>query len=712
MPRRTVIFRSFIATCAIAAIIAVWLRFGGTEVTILVAVAGFFVSILPWMPGWPWRWLAAGASRPDQIEAAAEALIRSVRIQWAAEQYRRGLEDPHSMPIRWSVASNVSGRAVPKGARSSGDLATIVTQFVAQPSRLVVTGGPGSGKTGLCVVLTLELLASLPDHRNIPLLVPLTSWDSSENLNTWLARRLAEDYPWLTSPATYGATACTDLVAQGRILPLLDGLDEVPASSRADVLDAILRDLAGQPFVLTCRTDEFAAVQADGMFGDLFVIQMLPLESGVAANYLLEAVSGSGLERWETVLNRLSEGTAGPLETVCTRPWMLFLLQTVYRAPGSDPSELLDVDQFPTIREIEERLLDGFVRVAFTTRPPPPQRGAPAIKRWDPDRSETGMIFLAKVLNERSSQELAWWDLATLMPAWFPQALRVSIASIADAALCTILFGLFGRPWFGAAFGFVAGTIVGLALGLVPAERPRRLVFWSSRRRLVIRSLSLDAGFILAGGVGGGVLVALLYGPWSGTLAGIAFGSAFALVRRLIEPTEPEIAISPAGVLHDDRRSVLYATIIGFLVGAIVGGLLGGIASRQPRGLVLHLNGWERSALAAAVGATLCAAVLGLMMHSNSASGRFITTQLWLSRKRLTPVPLIAFLDEAHRLGVLRQIGAYYQFRHASLQARLAERPLVTNENRFKNGVIAQGENRHRKIAVEQRPAGKARLGH
>jgi len=678
----TRLFRWVIVAGALAVFGVVWLLFGDSKVSVVVAIAALLVAILQLLPSLMPRWLAAAPSRPDQIDDAAQALIRQVRNQWTAEQHRRGLEDPNSMPIQWSVDRNVSGRAVPKGTPSSGDLATIVEQYAARPSRLVVTGGPGSGKTGLCVILTVKLLASQSGNQNIPYLVPLSTWNRSENLNTWLARRLAEDYPWLTVPSNYGSTACDELVAQQRILPLLDGLDEVPESSRAEVLDAVLQDLAGQPFVLTCRSGEWAEVQANGTFGDLFVIQLLPLESAAAANYLLEAVSGSGLDRWDKVLSRLSEGGTGIIETVCTQPWTLFLLQAVYRAPDRDPSELLDTDRFPSLERVEDQLLDEFVRTAFPTRPPPRERGAPSARRWDPDRSERGLIFLAKVLHEWSYRELAWWDLAALLPAWFSPLLRVSIASIADAGLCALLFGLFGRPLLGAVFGFVTGGIVALALGLVSAERPRRLVLWSNRRRFAIRSFLLDVGFILVGAVGGGAIVYILYGPWPAVLAGIAFGLVFAAVRRLIEPTEPENALSPASVLHDDRRSVLYATGIGWLAGAVVGGLLGGLAGGNTQGLIWDLNTWERSLLGGAIGATLCAAALGAMMHSNSASGRFVTTQYWLRARRLTPTPLIAFLDEAHRLGLLRQIGPYYQFRHASLQDRLAARPLPTDKHR------------------------------
>ena len=48
--------------------------------------------------------------------------------------------------------------------------------------------------------------------------------------------------------------------------------------------------------------------------------------------------------------------------------------------------------------------------------------------------------------------------------------------------------------------------------------------------------------------------------------------------------------------------------------------------------------------------------------------------RIWLALGRHLPWPLMAFLADAHRRGVLRQAGAVYQFRHIELQHRLAER--------------------------------------
>jgi hypothetical protein len=48
----------------------------------------------------------------------------------------------------------------------------------------------------------------------------------------------------------------------------------------------------------------------------------------------------------------------------------------------------------------------------------------------------------------------------------------------------------------------------------------------------------------------------------------------------------------------------------------------------------------------------------------------FVKLRLWLTGN--VPWRMMSFLEDAHRLGLLRQVGAVYQFRHADLQDRLA----------------------------------------
>jgi hypothetical protein len=72
--------------------------------------------------------------------------------------------------------------------------------------------------------------------------------------------------------------------------------------------------------------------------------------------------------------------------------------------------------------------------------------------------------------------------------------------------------------------------------------------------------------------------------------------------------------------------------------------------------------------------ATLTAAALGLVAYSRTSYGGFRRTARQLARTGGLPWRLTAFLEDAHRLGVLRQAGTVYQFRHARLRDRLVER--------------------------------------
>ena len=51
----------------------------------------------------------------------------------------------------------------------------------------------------------------------------------------------------------------------------------------------------------------------------------------------------------------------------------------------------------------------------------------------------------------------------------------------------------------------------------------------------------------------------------------------------------------------------------------------------------------------------------------------FIVTSRWLAFRGQLPWNVMRFLDDAHRLGLLRTAGAVYKFRHAELQDHLAK---------------------------------------
>jgi predicted NACHT family NTPase len=101
--------------------------------------------------------------------------------------------------------------------------------------QLVILGAPGAGKSALALLFTLKVLATREEGAPVPVLLSLSSWDPRrEHLLVWIARRIVEDYPGLANADLYGQKAPWRLVSEGRIIPILDGLDEIPSELRGE----------------------------------------------------------------------------------------------------------------------------------------------------------------------------------------------------------------------------------------------------------------------------------------------------------------------------------------------------------------------------------------------------------------------------------------------------------------------------------------------
>jgi hypothetical protein len=146
----------------------------------------------------------------------------------------------------------------------------------------------------------------------------------------------------------------------------------------------------------------------------------------------------------------------------------------------------------------------------------------------------------------------------------------------------------------------------------------------------------------------------------------LTFGLLGALVGRLVGrlvslATNPRIAqraSSPTESQHGDGRlTLLVAGMLG-LMGGLVGDLMGELTGGLQLGLVGGL-------------------VFGLPM-SGTCWPRFVVASLWLGARRRLPWRLMGFLNDAHRLGLLRIVGPVYQFRHAALQDYLATSAKLT----------------------------------
>jgi hypothetical protein len=166
---------------------------------------------------------------------------------------------------------------------------------------------------------------------------------------------------------------------------------------------------------------------------------------------------------------------------------------------------------------------------------------------------------------------------------------------------------------------------------------------------------------VAVGGLGGIPLTtALAVGLAGGLILGLMTG----LLGWSATPLPDDLAQTPAGTLRRDLQLSVGRTIAALFVGGFILGLMtaleGGLVV-----LLLVLGGGGASVV-------LLMFIPVRYIGTVTASSVYLGIVTLLSTQRRVPRQLMRFLDDAHRTGLLRQVGPVYQFRHAKLQDRLA----------------------------------------
>ena len=324
----------------------------------------------------------------------------------------------------------------------------------------------------------------------------------------------------------------------------------------------------------------------------------------------------------------------GPLQAVLLGP-----LQTA-RATQA----LLALD---TREAVEEHLLERFVPAVY------PYSGKAL--RW--------LRTLAWLSERRGTQTLNWWELP------------FAVSRTAFGAVVVVLFALVGalnellvRNPIRLRYALGVGVVVAFGVVVVgrqsspPTRTTLRLPTTRDEARTALRALSAGLAASVTAGFGFAFVyryLALLSGaeiPMKVSLAiGYTSTSTIALplclVMLMTAPADIARAATPHATLRADRRrTVLVVAAAVLSAGPLVW---------------FQVEPW----IGAFVGPAL-----GLTLFVTSAWGSLAVLRVavlakWPSR---LPVRIVSFLDDAHRRGVLRQVGATYQFRHLRLRQHLA----------------------------------------
>lgn len=526
----------------------------------------------------------AGGQVDQSLDAAARELRLAVRARLDAEIARRSLKRPEPIPLRW-VRTSRPVRSRSKTLRSelppAGGVKDLVRYFLRTGrQQLVVLGPPGAGKSGLALLLARSLLDVWPAGEHVPVLLPLSAWRPTIDLRDWMVQHIQELGTRHSDGHRLGKAVAARLVAEGRVMPVLDGLDELPAPLHADAVQEIEAKMEGTaPLLLTCRVDEYeTTVWTTGRrLTRADAVEVTAVAPDEAIEYLLSS-SVEGDDRWDEVFDVLRREPESALAGALSSPLMLYLAATAYRAGVTDPETLL---KFTGQAEIETHLLESYLPAVYSAR---------SASRYGPERARRYLGVFARRMKRDGTFDFAWWQLDSV----------------------------------------VTGLMVGLAFGGV----------W-------------------------GWFFSVLFGLWAGVAAGLLAGSLIYGVHVRFRAKLRQVYVTEDAP-HGPKTTFPRYRLIGVLLGLVVACVTGAGVSALMTGA---LGAGPQTAWHYAVrvgGGSGAATLLG------SAWGAYHISRTWLWLTRRLPWRPMRFLEEAHGLGVLRQTGAVYQFRHNRLQEQLS----------------------------------------
>ncbi|HKR50715.1 MAG TPA: hypothetical protein VJT72_14270 [Pseudonocardiaceae bacterium] len=386
---------------------------------------------------------------------------------------------------------------------------------------------------------------------------------------------------------------------------------------------------------------------------------------------------------------------------------MTGLAKTSYSETTADPAALLELSERDRIENV---LVDTLVPAIYPAVDVP---GGGT--RWTRAQALTWLRFLARHLDRLGTTDLAWWQLQHALHSRDFRLVFGLFTGIAVALVGALTGGLKGGLQHGlmgglkdATFGLMFGLAAGLAVRTSPEPG-------------VVRCLAGGLLGGLAGGIAYGVIdietsgfpQGLVFGIGNGTMIGMLAGLAddmspaqlrvrvFLSFRGLVRPLTAGVALglflslvsvllanpaiafigafiaaiatslvigsrgalgarvditratSPSSVWQEDRTTAVVYALVSSLTGAVVVGLVAVLVTGPAIGVEF---------------AVLFGVMYGLAGASFTAWYRYLIARAYLSVRGRLPWSLMAFLADAHRRGLLRQVGAVYQFRHARLQ--------------------------------------------
>ena len=565
---------------------------------------------------------------------------------------------------------------------------------------LLILGEPGSGKTTTLLQLARDLIAEVDLStftQPVPVILNLSTWTNKQQpLAEWLVAELNSKY---RLPKKDGQR----WLRERRILPLLDGLDEVRAENRAacvEKLNQLVTDYGLQGMVVCSRIKDYTDLNVRLAFYRAIYIQ--PLTPEQVDEYL---------NRAGEVLASLRAALQGDeaLRSMAQSPLILNIMSLAYQ---NTSAEDLSNPALNTNQARRKHLLDTYIARMFH------RKGDTRL--YKDEQTKEQLSWLAQNM-QKHNQEV--FLIEGLQPSWLPTRLTQGLYVLGSRLVNGLVFGLSfvllvvigsDNSW-ALKVTLLLGPITGLLIGCVDLLRFN----WLRKRSGMRKSFTVwwsAANIILVGLIS--FLTFELISGWIDWLQGLLYGSAAGMIFGLRSSKQSnEMDIQTVEAVRWSWRKAITGGLIGGIVGSIFGilegfipillivdvlvfGIIGVILNGLRReitetksapnegirlsirnsifggfmiGLSIGLIIWLNSEMTSRVIAGLSFGLMGALWYGGLDVIQHYTLRLILLIQGHTPANYARFLDYAVDRIFLQKVGGGYRFIHRLLLEHFAE---------------------------------------
>ncbi|MCB9418197.1 MAG: NACHT domain-containing protein [Ardenticatenaceae bacterium] len=586
-------------------------------------------------------------------------MLQRVKLLWLKGVLEESLHGAELLDLNMAIRPNAVAGAHAPGWQQGDEfdtplpLGTKIRQVYDQAGgMLLIMGSPGAGKTTTLLQLVTSLVerADLDERHPVPVVLSLATWQGDKSLAAWMVDELANQYE---VPRKLGQ----EWIGNGRLLPLLDGLDEVEQELRlgcAQAINQFRSQYFDEPLVVTSRSQDYKALDVRLALSRAIVLQPLSLEQ---IDVYLASV-GKRLAGLRAALQ-----TDVTLRELAQSPLMLSIMTLAYyRMPADIAISLGGGD-------LSRKLLFD-VYVERMTR----YRGGD--KEYAPEDAVRWLAWLAQQMAARNK---TMFFLEGLQPNWLPRgrqrqyAGRIKLVVGGLVWLIGLLSGLMGllvSGWL--ALAVAVGLGVGLALLPVLSGRflLRRRVGWFQIETTETLDWSWPHAWFSSGaGAFVGALIGLplsLLGhrswsdglPWALLLAGF-LGLSQVLENALVR-NDVKLRTSPGQGIERSLRNGWLVGGVSAAVTAVTLLLIAFLSTLWLKYDLVQALGWI-------VGAALYLGLAGGMLYGGLAVLQHRRLLAILQADGVMPPDYVHFLDYAAERNLLRKVGGGYMFVHALL---------------------------------------------